>query len=140
MRRPVRHARTRRAVGVLVVEDSAFVRTRLVGMLRELGGVRVRGAAATVADALQLLSTCKPDAVIVDLRLPDGDGLAVVRAAKALDPPPAVVILTHYAYPALRQKGLDAGADWFLDKATEVDRLPELLGGVRVRRRQQVAR
>jgi DNA-binding NarL/FixJ family response regulator len=110
-----------------VVEDSEIVRTRLVAMLAETRGVELAGEAATVADAVARLPAGRPDAVLVDLRLPDGDGFEVIRAAKALTPAPIVVVLTSYAYPQLEARGLAAGADWFLDKSTQFLRVPEIL-------------
>lgn len=110
-----------------MVEDSEIVRTRLVAMLAETRGVEVVGEAATVADAVARLPAGRPDAVLVDLRLPDGDGFEVIRAAKALTPAPVVVVLTSYAYPQLEARGLAAGADWFLDKSTQFLRVPEIL-------------
>lgn len=110
-----------------MVEDSEIVRTRLVAMLAETRGVEVAGEAATVADAVARLPAGRPDAVLVDLRLPDGDGFEVIRAAKALTPAPVVVVLTSYAYPQLEARGLAAGADWFLDKSTQFLRVPEIL-------------
>jgi len=110
-----------------VVEDSDIVRTRLVAMLAETRGVELVGEAANVAEALTRIPAGRPDAVLVDLRLPDGDGFEVIRAAKALTPPPVVVVLTSYAYPQLEAQGLAAGADWFLDKSTEFLRVPEIL-------------
>lgn len=110
-----------------MVEDSEIVRTRLVAMLDETPGVEVAGEAATVADAVARLPAGRPDAVLIDLRLPDGDGFEVIRAAKALTPAPVVVVLTSYAYPQLEARGLAAGADWFLDKSTQFLRVPEIL-------------
>lgn len=110
-----------------MVEDSEPVRRRLVDLLGDVGGLTVSGEAATVAEAVRLLPRRRPEAVVVDLRLPDGDGFAVIRAAKALNPAPAVVILTSYAYPELRRRGLEAGADFFLDKNADFDRLPAIL-------------
>ena len=110
-----------------MVEDSEIVRTRLVAMLAETRGVELAGEAASVAEALTRLPAGRADAVLVDLRLPDGDGFEVIRAAKALTPAPVVVVLTSYAYPQLQAQGLAAGADWFLDKTTEVLRVPEIL-------------
>jgi two-component system response regulator DevR len=112
---------------VFVVEDSDIVRTRLVAMLAETRGVELAGEAASVAEARTRLAAGRPDAVLVDLRLPDGDGFEVIRAAKALTPAPVVVVLTSYAYPQLQAQGLAAGADWFLDKTTDVLRVPEIL-------------
>lgn len=96
-------------------------------MLAETRGVELAGEAANVAEALAGIPAGRPDAVLVDLRLPDGDGFEVIRAAKAITPTPVVVVLTSYAYPQLQAQGLAAGADWFLDKSTEFQRVPEIL-------------
>ena len=119
--------RRSRRLRVFVVEDSEIVRTRLVALLAETRGVELAGEAANVADALVGMPAGRPDAVLVDLRLPDGDGFDVIRAAKTMTPTPVVVVLTSYAYPQLQAQGLAAGADWFLDKSTEFQRLPEIL-------------
>ncbi len=115
------------AIRVCLVEDSSLVRLRLAGMLRDLWDVERVFEAATVAEARRLLPTAKPHLVVVDMRLPDGDGLEVVAAAKRLTPQPAVVVLTSYGYDQLRATCLEAGADQFLDKRTEFDRLPAIV-------------
>lgn len=107
-------------------------------MLAETRGVELAGEAASVADALARLPAGRPDAVLVDLRLPDGDGFDVIRAAKALTPTPVVVVLTSYAYPQLEARGRAAGADWFLDKSTEFLRVPEILTSLRRRAPERV--
>ena len=56
------------------------------------------------------------DLVISDLRLPDGDGLDVVRAARALSDPPPVIVVTGYPSDNLRRAALGAGAATFLAK------------------------
>ena len=119
------------SIRVFLVEDSSLVRLRLAGMLRDLWDVEQVFEAGTVAEARQLLPGAKPQLVVVDMRLPDGDGLEVVAAAKRLTPPPAVVVLTNYAYDQLRSTCLEAGADLFLDKRTEFDRLPAIVAGLR---------
>ncbi|PYP55412.1 MAG: hypothetical protein DMD44_15195 [Gemmatimonadetes bacterium] len=118
-------------IRVFLVEDSSLVRLRLAGMLRDLWDVEQVFEAATVAEARQLLPNAKPHLVVVDMRLPDGDGLEVVAAAKRLTPQPAVVVLTNYGYDQLRSTCLEAGADLFLDKRTEFDRLPAIVADLR---------
>ena len=120
-------------IRVFLVEDSSLVRLRLAGMLRDLWDVEQVFEAATVAEARRLLPGAKPHLVVVDMRLPDGDGLEVVAAAKRLTPRPAVVVLTNYGYDQLRSTCLEAGADQFLDKRTEFDRLPAIVADLRGR-------
>jgi two-component system response regulator DevR len=121
------------AIRVCLVEDSSLVRLRLAGMLGDLWDVEQVFEAATVAEARELLPRAKPHLVVVDMRLPDGDGLEVVAAAKLLTPRPAVVVLTNYGYDQLRSSCLQAGADEFLDKRTEFDRLPAIVADLRGR-------
>ncbi len=120
-------------IRVFLVEDSSLVRLRLAGMLRDLWDVEQVFEAATVAEARRLLPGAKPHLVVVDMRLPDGDGLEVVAAARRLTPRPAVVVLTNYGYDQLRSTCLEAGADQFLDKRTEFDRLPAIVADLRGR-------
>ena len=58
----------------------------------------------------------RPRLVISDLRLPDGDGLDIIRAARMLEMPPAVIAITAFTSRGTRQAALDAGASAFLAK------------------------
>ena len=116
---------------VLVVEDSDLVRLRLRAMLSEIPEVTTLAEAATAAEAERLLPEWGADVVILDIRLPDSSGLGVLRTAKALPHPPRVIILTDYGYDMLRERCLSEGADRFLEKSTEFDRLPEVLSELR---------
>ncbi len=77
---------------VLVVDDSALV-TEALGVL--LGAVGYRSSAAhTVADAVRAAGDLRPDAILLDVTLPDGDGLAVL-AALGDDAPPTLALTGH---------------------------------------------
>jgi DNA-binding response OmpR family regulator len=116
---------------ILVVDDEADLVTTYERLLRRQG-YRVLSA-GTCRGGLAVVRAEPLGLVIADLRLPDGDGLEVVRAARALSMPPPVLVATALASGAARQAALDAGASAFLVKpfATAVfSRLvSELLGG-----------
>jgi DNA-binding NarL/FixJ family response regulator len=112
---------------VLIVDDSETVRGRLAEMLAGVAGVEVAGQAASVAAARQAIAQLRPEAVILDLHLPDGNGLAVMAAARAAPPAPKFVVLTNYATPQYRQRCLADGASYFFDKSHEFERIPEAL-------------
>ena len=95
-------------------------------MLDELTDVEIVGQAETVAEAISAIGKLQPDVVILDIRMPDGSGIDVLQTIKQDEPMPVVIVLTNYPYPAYRQKCLQAGADFFLDKSTEFDQIPEL--------------
>ena len=97
-------------------------------MLDELTGIEVVGQAETVAEAISAIEKLQPDVVILDIRMPDGNGIEVLQTVKQGGSGPMVIILTNYPYPAYRQKCLQVGADFFLDKSTEFDQIPKLFG------------
>ena len=113
-------------IKVLIADDSLIVREHLVTMLEELAGIKVVGQAENVAEAISAIRILQPDVVILDIRMPGGSGIDVLQTIKQDEVAPMVIILTNYPYPAYRQKCLQAGADFFLDKSTEFDQIPEL--------------
>ena len=113
-------------VTVFIADDSDIVRENLVTMLDELTEVEIVGQAETVAEAINAVGKLQPDVVILDIRMPDGSGIDVLQTIKQDKPAPVVIVLTNYPYSAYRQKCLQAGADFFLDKSTEFDQIPEL--------------
>jgi two-component system OmpR family response regulator len=65
--------------------------------------------------------------IILDLHLRQGTGFGVMRALAMKQPPPRIIILTNYDLPEYRKAALALGATYFLDKARDYDRLPEVL-------------
>ncbi len=114
-------------IKVFIADDSLVVREHLVTMLDELPRIVTVGQAETVAEAINGILELQPDVVILDIRMPGGSGLDVLQRVKQSEVAPIVIILTNYSYPGYRQKCLQAGADFFLDKSTEFDQIPELL-------------
>ena len=81
-------------LSVLVVDDSIIVRQALCALLAEDDCLSVVGEAASVAEARQLFELHRPGAVVLDLRLPDGSGLEVLRRVKQTKPSCLVIVLT----------------------------------------------
>jgi YesN/AraC family two-component response regulator len=112
---------------VFIADDSRIIQEHLVTLLDELAGIEIVGQAENVVEAISAIRKLKPDVVILDIRMPGGSGLDVLQTIKQDEVAPIVIILTNYPYPAYRQKCLQVGADFFLDKSTEFDQIPELL-------------
>ena len=68
--------------------------------------------------------------MILDIQMPDGDGLTVLEAAKRLNPAPAVLMLTNYVDDYHRLRCAAAGADFFLDKSKQFEEIPNVLRGL----------
>jgi DNA-binding NarL/FixJ family response regulator len=120
------------SVAVLIADDQALVRAGFRAILEEQAGIRVVGEARDGRDAIDLVRRRHPDVVLMDIQMPDIDGLEAARRILAEaddDHPVAILMLTtfdlnEYVYDALR-----AGASGFLLK----DVLPEqLIAAVRV--------
>ena len=99
---------------ILVVDDEADLAATYERLLRRQGYRVV--SAGTLQAGLRVIETEPLRLVIADLRLPDGDGLDVVRAARALPAPPPVLVATVLASRASYQAALAAGATAFLAK------------------------
>jgi len=85
----------------LIVDDEAPARARLRRILEELSDVAVVGEAATGLEALEHCAALDPDVVLLDVRMPDMDGIEAARHLAALDEPPAVIFTTAYDEYAL---------------------------------------
>jgi DNA-binding NarL/FixJ family response regulator len=112
---------------VFVVEDSSVMRHRLVAALEEAPGVRVVGVADGMDQSIAEITSLRPRLVVLDLRLAQGNGLFVLHAAKLLEPPPVVAVLTNYPYEQYRTRCAQLGADHFFDKAKGLDGLFEVV-------------
>ena len=120
---------------VLIVDDSDLIRRRLGAMLSEMKGIELVGEARDSLEATKLALNLKPDAVILDIRMPAGSGINVLENIKRATPAPKVIMLTNYPYPQYRKKAEDAGADFFFDKATEFDKVAEAVEELRIAER-----
>jgi DNA-binding NtrC family response regulator len=106
---------------LLIVDDEASARTTL-GMLLRRRGHRVREADG-VATAMKRLGEEVFDVIVTDLRMPDGDGLDVLRAAKAQAPDTEVILLTAYAGWESAKEAIRLGALDYFEKGREPDEL-----------------
>lgn len=112
---------------VFIVDDSRVVVERLTGLLEEVPGARLVGQAGDVPTAVEGIHKMKPDAVILDLHMPGGSGLDVLRAIRMEHPGLFVLICTNFAYPEYREECLTAGANSFLDKSADFEKIPSIL-------------
>jgi DNA-binding response OmpR family regulator len=115
---------------VLLVEDNLDVRELYAGAMREAG--LVVHEVSTVAAAIEVAGDLRPDIVVLDRRLPDGDGWDVARAFKASPSMKLVPIIafTSHTQRADVEGALVAGCDSFFDKGSSPDALVRHVRGM----------
>jgi DNA-binding NarL/FixJ family response regulator len=112
---------------VFIADDSRIVVERLAGLLDEVPGARLVGQAGDVPAAVNGIQKMKSYAVILYLHMPGGSGLDVLRAVRPDHPDLYVLICTNYPYPEYREQCLAAGANLFLDKSADFEKIPSIL-------------
>ena len=121
-------ARTDEPLRVIVADDDPLAR-RVVRDALEAGGIVVIAEAANGREAVELCLYYKPDVVLMDLVMPDVDGIQATRRILAREPGVEIVILTSSDDDEVGLVGLRAGASGFLNKRAGVDALPRALRG-----------
>jgi DNA-binding NarL/FixJ family response regulator len=116
-------------MNLFIVEDSIPVRDRIVRTIEDLPGLDIVGTAEDVAAAIRGLESNAPDALILDLQLPGGSGLQVLRAVRQALPKMRVIVMTNFAAEPYRKAAIAAGAEVFLDKSAEFERVRDILAG-----------
>ncbi|MHA1410535.1 MAG: response regulator [Candidatus Odinarchaeia archaeon] len=112
---------------VFIADDSEILRSRLIEMLSEFKEIDIVGQTGYAQEAIESIKELIPDVVILDIRLPDGNGINVLEMIKKRNVSTKVIIFTNYPYFQYRKRCLDAGAEFFFYKAAEFEKLVEAL-------------
>lgn len=114
-------------VSVVLADDSDVVRQRLRSAIAGIPGVAVVGEAPDAEQALAQIRTNAPDVVVLDMFMPGGGGTRVLQDLQGADARPIMLVFTNFAYPEYRDACLQLGADHFLDKSADLDRLLSII-------------
>jgi DNA-binding NarL/FixJ family response regulator len=104
---------------IVIVDPQPASRAGLAMLLRSEPGLIPVGTATGAHDGADLVARQRPEVVLVEHHLPDGDGPALVRRLRALEDPPSVIVYTADAEPGLALLARVAGAAGLVDKAAE---------------------
>ena len=108
-------------IRVLIVDDHQALASSLAQVLDAKSDLTSVGVAGTVAEAIRLVRSTAPDVVLLDHRLPDGDGVAAIPALRAARPSMSIVVLTATSADSVLAAAIEAGASGFLSKARSLD-------------------
>jgi DNA-binding NarL/FixJ family response regulator len=113
-------------MNVVLVDDSLLVRERVANIISEIPGAEVMGEAGNSIEAFEIVRKTKPDVVILDIKMPGESGLQVLRKLKNEFEDLRIIMLTNYSDSQYKAECLMHGADYFLSKSDEFDKLPEV--------------
>jgi len=108
---------------ILTVDDHPAVRAGLAALLAAEPDLELLEAVPTVRDAFGACTAQRPDVVVLDVNLPDGDGLSLCLRLQALPTPPAVLLYTAFADDRLAVAAVVAGARGLMGKSADPDAL-----------------
>lgn len=103
-------------IRILVVDDHAVIRSGLRKVFMVSRDLEAVGEAKDGVEAVQMAGLCKPDVVLMDLMMPEMDGITATREIRQKYPPTQVIVLTSFSDARLVQGALQAGAIGYLQK------------------------
>lgn len=118
----------RHTTHVLLVDDEISFSELLAGAIAREHDMEVVGTAKSVTEALAQVKRARPDVVVMDVRLPDGDGIDATTRVKALHPPARVLVLTSHSDADTLLRAAESGAAGWMVKARPV---AEILHAIR---------
>lgn len=113
---------------VFIADDSSLLRRQLIELLCELEGVEIIGQAQDTKEALYAIRALRPDVITLDIQMPGGGGgIDVLKKIREDDLAPVVIMLTNHASLPYRNKCMQAGADFFIDKAIGINEVKRII-------------
>jgi DNA-binding NarL/FixJ family response regulator len=108
---------------VLVVDDHEVLASSLAMVLDAEPDLKSVGVAGSLEKARSMIATTAPDVILLDHRLPDGDGVAAIGELRALRPSAQIVVLTASAADHVLVAAIEAGASGFVSKSRSLEEL-----------------
>ncbi|HNY01702.1 MAG TPA: response regulator transcription factor [Bacteroidales bacterium] len=114
---------------VLIIDDSELMRKQIHNQLMDVGRSLLLEEATDGHKGIEIVRTFDPDLVILDLHLPDMNGIEVLKEIRKTDKEIKICVLTNYPYPQYRKKSIEFGADHFLYKSEDFEKLAWVING-----------
>lgn len=109
---------------ILIVDDSVILSDRMIQLIREEGLIHTIVHVGTYELALEQLRLQQPDLILLDISLPDGNGIDLLRVIKTLYPDTKSIIITNHANDYYKDLCISLGAYSFLDKSKDFELIP----------------
>lgn len=114
---------------VYIVEDAPPIRERLIEAVGDIPNARVVGEAESIDQALEGMRNARPRVLILDIQLRGGSGIRLLKQMRVanISRPELVIVMTNYPTDDYRKASHECGADHFFDKASEFDKVRDVL-------------
>src|SRR5699024_6818919 len=129
--RPVTATEKADPIRVMLVDDHEVVRRGIVTVIDASESLSVIGEASSVAEATRRLPAIRPEVLVVDLQLPDGTGIDVMKAGRELDPEQLMLVLTSFDDDAALRESKAAGAAGLMLKSARSQEIVEAIIAIR---------
>ena len=115
---------------VLVADDSKLMRERIRESISVFESIEILDESENGLKTLEQLCMYNPDLAIIDIRMPDMNGLEVIKEFRKTNKLAKIIILTNYAYDQYRDKAMENGADYFLSKSEDFDKIALIVASI----------
>ena len=105
-------------IDVYIVDDSELLQERVIALIAENPNLNFIGQSDRSEGAVANIRAVKPDVVILDIRLGDGSGIDVLKELRADPDCPIIIMFTNYPITQYRERCLEYGADYFVEKSS----------------------
>ncbi len=112
---------------IVIADDSILLRDRIKILLKSINNNFVLYEAKNGLEALLLIEEVKPDLVILDIRMPEMNGIDVLQKVREMKLQLKICILTNYSYPQYKLKCFEIGADYFLSKTEDFEDIKDVI-------------
>lgn len=111
---------------LFIVDNSMLIVVRLINILSEIENIKIIGVANNATKAVEYIFKSNPDVVILDIHMPDGNGIDILKQIKKEKPSIKVLMLTNYPESDYKKICMKEGADYFLDKSIEFEKVIDI--------------
>jgi len=114
-------------VKIVIADDSDMVRERIKESLKNISTVEIVGEATNGKEAVKIIHEVSPDFVLLDIRMPELNGIEVLKKIKSRDNKIKVCVFTNFPFLPYKTKCAEEGADYFFDKNENIQVIRNLI-------------
>jgi DNA-binding NarL/FixJ family response regulator len=112
---------------IYIIEDSESIMQRISRLISAVEETEIVGSSGNIDEALDSIKNLKPEVVILDISVEKVKGLKMIQDIKQMNPFTKVVMFTNYDFQSYKDKSYEYGADYYLDKSQEFEKLAGIL-------------